>query len=213
VVDKNSIRDSNQRCIVAHGTHNLTVSGNVAFETKGHCFMTEDGGEMDNLFLRNIGANTRAASRLVRSFETDGSNPSTFWISNPRNEFVGNVAAGSSGNGFWFELNLEVRPPTSFMASSAGLVPRLLPLKLFRDNVAHSNNKHGLRKSCRFMLTLTSHLVHTYLRFVNFLRDIPKWFPTCSSRHLRQYVIVQKPPGWNLLPQQPEPGCARWGLS
>ena len=40
VVAKNSIVDSNQRCVVVHGTHNLTVSENVAFENKGHCFMT-----------------------------------------------------------------------------------------------------------------------------------------------------------------------------
>lgn len=136
--------------MVAHGTHNLTVSETVAHETKGHCFMLEDGGELDNTFVRNLGASTRAATRLVRAFETDGSNPSTFWCSNPVNTYKANVAAGSQSSGFWFELQREVRPPTSFMRTSQGLVPRRLPLKLFVDNVAHSNGSHGLRKSTSY---------------------------------------------------------------
>jgi hypothetical protein len=146
VVSKNSIRESNQRCVVVHGTHNLTVSENVAHETKGHCYILEDGGELDNKFIRNLGASTRAATRLVRPFESDGSNPSTFWCSNPVNTWIENVAAGSESSGFWFELQFDVRPPTSLMPSSVGLVPRRLPLKLFLNNVAHSNAIHGLRK-------------------------------------------------------------------
>mmetsp|Transcript_27531 Transcript_27531/g.45154 ORF Transcript_27531/g.45154 Transcript_27531/m.45154 type:complete len:385 (-) Transcript_27531:31-1185(-) len=55
---KNVIWNSFQRCIVIHGTHNVTVSENVAFDTKGHCFMLEDGGEWDNKFLYNLGAKT-----------------------------------------------------------------------------------------------------------------------------------------------------------
>jgi hypothetical protein len=81
VVARNSIRASNQRCVVVHGSHNVTIAANVAFDTKGHCFMTEDGGEVDNIFDRNLGAKTEPATRLVRPFETDGSNPSTFWVS------------------------------------------------------------------------------------------------------------------------------------
>ena len=145
-MSKNSIIDSNQRCIVVHGTHNLTVADNVAFETRGHCYMTEDGGEFDNVFSGNLGASTRSARRLVRSFESDRMNPSTFWAPNPANIWIGNVAAGSESMGFWFELQDAVRPPTSFMPLSRGVVPRRIPLKLFVDNVAHSNKKSGLRK-------------------------------------------------------------------
>lgn len=107
--------------------------------------MTEDGGEIDNAFVRNLGALTRAATRLVRPGETDINNPSTFWCSNPVNEWVGNVAAGCESNGFWFELQETVRSPTSEMPLSAGMNPRRSPLKLFRDNVCHSNQIHGLR--------------------------------------------------------------------
>ena len=146
LVSKNSIRDSKQRCVVVHGTHNLTVLENVAYESKGHCYITEDGGELDNRFIRNLGASTRAARRIVRSFETDAASPSTFWCSNPANEWIGNVAAGSESNGFWFELQEAVRPPTSLMPLSDGMIPRRMPLKRFVDNVAHSNRRTGLRK-------------------------------------------------------------------
>ena len=152
VVSKNSIRFSNQRCVVVHGTHNLTVSENIAHETKGHCYMLEDGGELDNKFIRNLGASTRAAQRIVRPLETDATEPSTFWISNPSNSWIENIAAGSAANGYWFELRLEVRPPTSLMASSLGIVPRTMPLKLFLNNSAHSNYRMGLSKLCGVFL-------------------------------------------------------------
>ena len=148
MIEKNLILDSNQRCVVVHGTHNTTVSENVAFRTAGHCFMTEDGGEMDNLFDRNLGALTSAARRIVRQGETDAANPSTFWISNPKNQFIGNVAAGSEGNGFWFELQTTVKTPSLMYDWAKGLNPRELPVTMFRDNVAHSNARHGFSEFC-----------------------------------------------------------------
>ena len=47
-VAKNVVWQSNQRCFVIHGTHNVTLSENVAYDTRGHCYMLEDGGEWDN---------------------------------------------------------------------------------------------------------------------------------------------------------------------
>jgi hypothetical protein len=108
--------------------------------------MLEDGGEMDNRFEHNLGALTSAAAQVVRAGETDDTNPSTFWISNPMNHFIGNVGAGSEGNGFWFELQTEVKPPTFFFPWARDLNPKFLPLLTFRDNVAHSNYRAGFRK-------------------------------------------------------------------
>ena len=146
LIEKNLILDSNQRCVVIHGSHNTTVSENAAFRTAGHCFMTEDGGEMDNSFVGNIGALTRAAGRTVRRGETDVSGPSTFWISNPKNRLIGNVAAGSEANGFWFELDTKVRSPSSSYEWAKDMNPRELALSTFKDNVAHSNWRHGFRE-------------------------------------------------------------------
>ena len=146
VIAKNTIRSSNQRCVVIHGTHNTTIVENIAYDTAGHCFMTEDGGELDNKFIRNLGTNTKRASRLARDGESDIQNPSTFWTANPMNEWVGNVAAGCEGNGYWLELLPFVRPPSSLLATSINVNPRTLPMTKFVDNVAHSNFRHGLSK-------------------------------------------------------------------
>ena len=140
VVSKNLVRESLQRCIVIHGSHNVTVSKNVAFDTQGHCFMLEDGGEMDNTFEYNLGALTKPAQK-IRPEETDD-RPSTFWFTNPINEFRGNVAAGSSDSGFWFEMRTSVRMPTALYQD---FNPSQLPLRLFVDNVAHSNHGHGVK--------------------------------------------------------------------
>lgn len=79
------------------------VSENVAYDTAGHCFMTEDGIEQGNEFLYNLGALTRSVDVKIPD---DGSNgdetddePSTFWMTNPSNTWIGNVAAGSEDNG------------------------------------------------------------------------------------------------------------------
>ena len=148
-LSKNVIWESNQRCVVVHGTHNVTVSENVAYETKGHCFMLEDGGEWDNSFIRNLGAKV---DRLPRGVPRDGESdffPSVFWITNPQNEFIGNVAAGSRGPGFWFELKL--RAPSSELSINHGVNPKTLPQKTFKDNASHSSGfragkSYGLRQ-------------------------------------------------------------------
>jgi hypothetical protein len=133
LVSKNTIRSSHQRCIVVHGSNNLLVRENVAYDTKGHCFITEDGIETGNSFIRNLGAKTDAVTKVIvgNGNETDAS-PATFWITNPTNYFEGNVAAGSVSSGFWFEL--LVRGP------KAGQYPNSMfePLGSFKDNVAHS---------------------------------------------------------------------------
>jgi G8 domain len=92
IVIKNTIRLSNQRCIVVHGTDNLRIESNVAYNTKGHCYIVEDGIETGNLFLRNLGAMTAIPQRLIpnmgfNGLETDKS-PATFWMTNPTNPWI-----------------------------------------------------------------------------------------------------------------------------
>jgi hypothetical protein len=41
LVKSNVVRESNQRCFVVHGSHNLTLEDNVAYDTFGHCYMVE----------------------------------------------------------------------------------------------------------------------------------------------------------------------------
>ena len=146
VVLKNSIRHSKQRAVVIHGTDNVEVRENVAFDTQGHGYMTEDGIERGNRFIRNLAAFTRAVTDVIpdngfNGHETDGM-PASFWASNPSNSWVGNVAAGSQNSGFWFELRLRGMKADIYASI---LNPRTSALGEFLDNVAHSNADRGLR--------------------------------------------------------------------
>ncbi|CAI7748593.1 unnamed protein product [Closterium sp. NIES-53] len=138
VVRKNVMHDSKQRCVVVHATFNLTVEENVAFNTRGHCFMVEEGGEQGNSFIRNVGIWTRPVKVKISSDETDDE-PSTFWITNPNNNYIGNVAAGSEDTGFWLELRDEVRGLSLQWSKINTLIPfNYHRVGTFAGNVAHS---------------------------------------------------------------------------
>ncbi len=64
---------------------------------------------------------------------------SAFWITNPDNIYVDNVAAGSDENGFW--MSLPEHPTGAFQDSdiSKNTWPRRTPFREFKGNVAHSN--------------------------------------------------------------------------
>lgn len=131
---------------VIHGSHNVTLDSNVAYDTKGHCFLLEDSGEMDNVLTGNLAAVTRKVETKIRPEESDEV-PSSFWLTNPLNTFVGNVAAGSEHSGFWFEMKSSVREPTKSMLSLelSKMNPSRLQLTRFEDNVAHSCIEHGIK--------------------------------------------------------------------
>lgn len=48
---KNTIRQSNQRGIVVHGTNNLLLEENVAFDVKGHSYVLEDVSKSSSVGL------------------------------------------------------------------------------------------------------------------------------------------------------------------
>jgi hypothetical protein len=159
IVTKNTIRKSNQRCIVIHGSNKLRVEENVAFDTKGHCYMTEDGMETDNEFIRNLGAQTGIPLTLIPNLGPNGDEsdkqPATFWIPAPMNHFVGNVAAGSEHSGYWFEPKLRGVRKSMY----PNLNPQYSALGSFKDNVAHSNTAGNLVRVFKFRKTLHTHRV------------------------------------------------------
>lgn len=140
IVSKNSIRQSNQRCIVVHGTNKLRIEDNVAFDAKGHCYVLEDGIEMDNEFSRNLGAKIRKPDQLIpqsdtanNGLETDDQ-PAVFWMTSLLNIWQGNVAAGSDDSGFWFEPKIRGKRASLY----EGYDPQSTPILAFKDNVVHS---------------------------------------------------------------------------
>jgi cell migration-inducing and hyaluronan-binding protein len=162
-----AIHDTFNRCVTVHGTHKLRIENNVTYNTVGHCFFMEDGIETGNEFVRNLAIQTKChptmecvPTNLAANGEIDAENrgalrqisfsgentllPSdntvaSYWITNPDNSFIDNVAAGSDENGFW--LSLPEHPNGQFLGTEASLNtwPRRTPLRAFRGNVAHSN--------------------------------------------------------------------------
>ena len=117
------------------------VKDNVAYNTKGHCYILEDGSEQNNTLLNNLAVLQSPVDVRISENESDHL-PSSFWLLNPQNTFVGNVAAGSSHSGFWFEVQARVRGKSQELHPD--MQPNTLPLKEFRDNISHSNGFKGL---------------------------------------------------------------------
>ncbi|XP_060076275.1 cell surface hyaluronidase-like, partial [Ylistrum balloti] len=135
---ENSIHHTFARCITIHGTHGVTVMDNVGYESLGHCFFLEDGGEKRTVFDGNLGASTRTG-KLIPS----DSQATTFWITNPNTVVRNNVAAGSKAKGYWFiypDIPLAGSATKGFMQRNEA---RHTAIMEFYNNVAHSN-KIGL---------------------------------------------------------------------
>ncbi|MEO8314010.1 MAG: G8 domain-containing protein, partial [Pseudomonadota bacterium] len=162
-----SIHDTYNRCVTVHGTNDVRVENNVTYNTVGHCFFLEDGIEHGNQFVHNLAIQTkchtskacvptnlaaggefdyanRQAIRKISFAAVDTLLPSdntvaSYWITNPDNSFIDNVAAGSEENGFW--LSLPEHPQGAFLDTdvSKATWPRRTTLREFRGNVAHSN--------------------------------------------------------------------------
>jgi cell migration-inducing and hyaluronan-binding protein len=156
-----AIHDTYNRCVTMHGTNFLRVENNVTYNTVGHCFFLEDGIEHGNEIVHNLAIQTKChtskpcvPTNLAASGEPRaGGNgqqskdvllPSdntvaSFWITNPGNSYIDNVAAGSDANGFW--VSLPEHPNGKFEGTeiAAKTWPRRTPFGVFRGNVAHSN--------------------------------------------------------------------------
>lgn len=142
IVKHNSIHHSKHRCVVVHATNGLTIQQNAAFWADDHCYMTEDGYEHSNVFTDNIAANIKKAA---------------FWMANPSNDLINNVAANAN---FGFEIaEVEVEDRDNFsyknfipcqkqvggLGNDHGCIwPRLLPLGIFNNNQVHNVN-HGIQ--------------------------------------------------------------------
>lgn len=154
VLRNSSITNSNNRAITIHGTHGVLVEGNVLHDIHGHGVFIEDAVETNNQFLHNIalgihkvgGDNTSLSDPFIVDTHdvvfqdaTKELSSAAFWITNPDNEWVGNISAGSEGTGFWFIF------PTTALGASAnnpaydGLDPSAVELGTFLHNSSHAS--------------------------------------------------------------------------
>jgi cell migration-inducing and hyaluronan-binding protein len=164
-IENSSIHDSYNRCVTVHGTNDVRVENNVAYNTVGHCYFLEDAVETGNQFIHNLGMMTKChpdgkpcvptnlgpfGAEGDRNFGLAGQSAkdilipsdntaSTFWITNPDNIYVDNVAAGSESTGFW--IALPQHPTGAFAGTEISKTtwPRRMRLREFKGNVAHSN--------------------------------------------------------------------------
>ena len=88
-VRNNSIWQSYQRCATIHGTWGALVEGTVCYATRGHAFYLEDSVEFGNTFANNLAVAVRKGPMVCSDHQVG---PAAFWITNPNNTFVGNMA-------------------------------------------------------------------------------------------------------------------------
>jgi len=136
-VKSNSIHHSFQRATTIHGVSHFQVKHNFAYRIKGHSFFVEDGAESFNVIEENLVAVTLRCTACLKG----DIKPASFWTSSPRQFFRHNRAAGSTNDGFWFELPSHPHGP-SFTTT---VCPVHEHLGEFYNNTAHSNGVHGLR--------------------------------------------------------------------
>lgn len=168
-IKNSSIHNTYSRCVTVHGTNNALVQNNVTYNTIGHCFFVEDGIETGNQFIKNLAIQTKchptldcvpmnlaangeldpkyldAATLRKASFESGNTllpsdnTVSSFWITNPDNSYIDNVAAGSDQIGFWFSIPQHPNGQFEGTEISKNTWPRRTKLREFRGNVSHSN--------------------------------------------------------------------------
>ena len=142
-IKDSSIFETYNRCVTIHGTNNLLVSRNVAYNNIGHCYFFEDGAEIGNKLEGNLAILAKASKSGEEVIPSDNQ-PSSYWITNPSNSLVGNVAAGSQNTGFWFAMPEHPTGASKNATNDADVWPRRTAIGEFRDNVSHSNDNRAL---------------------------------------------------------------------
>jgi hypothetical protein len=145
-----SIFHSFNRCITIHCTDRIRLEENVCVDHLGHGFFLEDGAEVENMIIGNLGIATRENTKdpLLASDQnptTSFYGPSTFWWVHPKNTFINNVAAGSAFGGFSLEFSREsfereAKMTTCNSRREGFLARSSYPLDTFSGNRVHSAN-------------------------------------------------------------------------
>ncbi len=140
-VRNSSIYNSFSRCVTIHGSNGVKVQNNVTYNIPGHCFFLEDGAEIDNIIENNLGIAVEKPAEGKALLPTDKNfpGPAVYWITHPRNVVRNNVAAGSSGSGFWYAFPESSTGPSKDKVKNI----RFTPLAESNNNVAHSNSADG----------------------------------------------------------------------
>ena len=96
-------------------------------------------GELDERYEGGFAAVRQASFHGGNTLLPSDNTVASFWITNPDNSYIDNVAAGSDSTGFW--LSVPQHPNGAFLGTevAANTWPSRTPLREFRGNTAHSN--------------------------------------------------------------------------
>ena len=127
---------------IEHGNefvHNLAIQ--VKCHTSKACAPTNLAANGENMGSNSLNRATyRADSMSGKDTLLPSDNTVTaYWITNPDNVFIDNVAAGSDENGFWWSLPEHPQGKFEGTEISKNTWPRRTRMAEFRGNVAHSN--------------------------------------------------------------------------
>ncbi len=145
-----SVHISYNRGITIHATESTLVDNNFFFDHIGHGVYLEDGCERFNTITNNLVMFTRKPVIGEEVTQSDifgfgnslqDRSPSSYWISNPNNNFDNNVAAGTEGTGFWFAFPFGPMGASANDPRFAGQRPYKEPLGSFNNNKAHSSGR------------------------------------------------------------------------
>lgn len=174
VFRNSSVNNSNNRGVAIHGTSNLEIEGVVLHDIHGHGFFFEDAVETGNKLVANLALGIHT----VGGNDSDAANPggkdpfvvdthdsvletgsrfsssAAYWITNPSNTFIGNIAAGagdsreadyaestngiSAGTGFWFALPRTVLGASANNSLYDNVIPIFAELGQFDYNTSHT---------------------------------------------------------------------------
>jgi hypothetical protein len=139
--------------LAVHGTHDVLVEGNVCVDFQSGCFVTEDGYEVRNLFLRNfaayaVGNGINGKFNLVAPNNCPGCEGAAFWFRGAQQTVEGNEAWNSSvGFQMFYRNQLGASVPSVRGGpNDTTLAPtQALPVS-FAGNVAASNSATGFEE-------------------------------------------------------------------
>ena len=119
--------------------HNLAIQ--IKCHTSKACAPTNLAANGENMGSNSLNRATyRADSMSGKDTLLPSDNTVTaYWITNPDNVFIDNVAAGSDENGFWWSLPEHPQGKFEGTEISKATWPRRTRMAEFRGNVAHSN--------------------------------------------------------------------------
>jgi G8 domain/Right handed beta helix region len=146
-VSNSSIANSKNRCITLHGTNDSLIENNVCYDIAGHAIFLEDAVERRNQILNNLVLKVRVPQSPVLESDSVSNlrGPAGFWLTNPDNIVRGNRVGDSEGNGFWLAFP-EKALGINALAKNGNMLmrPLSMKLKIFDENIAHSNNQPGI---------------------------------------------------------------------